>query len=320
MRKRLMAAGIALCLVMGFAMTGIAEENESGLLEIGQAQDFSDKGYLLPIDFSAGSEPDEDGYGEEWTYEDSTISVKIVNGNNGRCNYWYADIQLTDASQLRTTGGSPDGASFDTEIDGIALSGRSDAVVAINGDFWTSPEKKGKGYVVRQGILYRNALDPAGVQGSRLMDVLLIDEDGDFIALHQPGTDSIPATVNGKRILNAFSFGPILVENGEVVTDFRGSEKWINMEPNEGRQRNAICQVGPLHYIVLCCAGPYRGNYAMTLGEFAEVAGSLGVQIAYNLDGGDSTLLYFDEDRVNNFGSTSQRKLRDIIYFASAEQ
>ena len=57
----------------------------------------------------------------------------------------------------------------------------------------------------------------------------------------------------------------------------------------------------------------------MTLREFADLAASLGVRIAYNLDGGDSTLLYFDGRRINEFGSTSSRRLQDIIYFASAE-
>ena len=45
----------------------------------------------------------------------------------------------------------------------------------------------------------------------------------------------------------------------------------------------------------------------------------MGVQTAYNLDGGDSTLLYFNGTRLNEFGSKTQRKLMDIIYFASAE-
>ena len=152
------------------------------------------------------------------------------------------------------------------------------------------------------------------------MDVLVIDEDGDFHILDRPVRGSIGGTVNGKRILQAFSFGPALVENGQAFTSFEGEQKWIDMSANDRRQRMCICQTGPLSYRMVCCAGPFRGNSGMTLREFADLVASLGVETAYNLDGGDSTSLFFNKGRINNYGSTSQRKLRDIIYFASAEQ
>ncbi len=292
---------------------------EEPRLQLLEPQDFSDKGYLLPIDFSAGSVPKESGF-SELGYSDSTIKVAIHEGNAATCKYWYADIVLTDASQLRTMAAGLTGA-FDSysEMDGILLSDSTDAVVAINGDFWNSAEKRGLGYIIRQGILYKDNLDTPGRRDSRMMDVLLIDEDGDFIGLRQPAAGTIPMTINGKRILNSFSFGPILVEDGKAVDDYQGADRWLDMSRDNQRQRMCICQVDHLHYMVICCAGPYQGNTGMTLPEFSEVAASLGVRIAYNLDGGDSTLLYFDGDRINKFGSTSQRKLMDIIYFASAE-
>ena len=57
----------------------------------------------------------------------------------------------------------------------------------------------------------------------------------------------------------------------------------------------------------------------MTLREIADVAVSLGAKTAYNLDGGYSTLLYFNGKRINEFGSKEHRRLMDIIYFASGE-
>ena len=285
-------------------------------------QDFSDKGYLLPIDFSVGSEPLDECLIDENTYIDSTISVKVTRGNTGNCDYWYADIQVTDASQIRTMSASSSGA-FDTpgaEMEAVSLSYGCNAVVAINGDYPDDFNKQGFGYNIRQGILYRNNLDDPNRKKSQLMDVLLIDEDGDFIVYHRPETGTIPATVNGKRILNSFSFGPVLVENGEAVMDFKGADQWLNMATEKYRQRMCICQVGPLHYMVVCCAGPYSGNKAMTLTEFRDLVASLGVQTAYNLDGGDSTLLYFFDDRINVFSTANKaRPLTDIIYFASAE-
>ena len=110
-----------------------------------------------------------------------------------------------------------------------------------------------------------------------------------------------------------------MVENGEAVPDFNNAHRWLDMAYAKRRQRVCICQVDHLHYMVICCAGPLRKNRGMTVREFSRLAASLGVRTAYNLDGGDSTLLYFGGKRINEFGSKSQRKLMDIIYFASGQ-
>ena len=293
---------------------------EGPALVLKQRQDFSDKGYLLPVDFSAGKEPNPKGFISDTEYTDSTISVKTGSGNAGTCDYWYADITLTDASQLRTMAGSKNG-NFNSfgQMNPLRLSQKANAVVAVNGDCWNSKEKRSLGYIVRQGILYQNNLDVGGKWDSLLMDVLLIDEDGDFIVLKKPTEGKIPGLLNGKRVLNSFSFGPLLVENGEVVTNYHEADCWLDMAADSPRQRMCICQIDHLRYLVLCCAGPYKDNTGMTLREIAELAASLGAKTAYNLDGGYSTLLYFNGKRINESGSNSHRNLMDIIYFASAE-
>ena len=57
----------------------------------------------------------------------------------------------------------------------------------------------------------------------------------------------------------------------------------------------------------------------MTLQDFAALVSDQGVQTAYNLDGGDSVLLYFNGRIVNEKPSQGTRKLQDVIYFVSAE-
>ena len=91
-----------------------------------------------------------------------------------------------------------------------------------------------------------------------------------------------------------------------------------SMSENEGRQRMCIAQVGPLHYKAICCAGPARGNAGMTLKQFASFVASQGVQTAYNLDGGDSTMIIFRNEKINDVQNASTRSISDIIYFASA--
>jgi len=285
----------------------------------GFSYDFSDRAYLLPINAETGSKPLDAGFTSSTTYEDSTIQVTITSGREYNCDYWVADIVISDPSQLRTmAAGKERNFAFSSTEDAVGLAKKSKAVVAINGDYYTDSARGGRGFVIRQGALYLNKLDPAG--GSKLMDILLIDEDGNFHGLHRPASGEIPQTIGGKRILNAFAFGPILVEDGKRVTDYAGSERWVEMKHGDPMQRMCICQAGPLHYKVICCSGKSYGQPGMTLDDLARLAEAEGVQTAYNLDGGDSTLLYFNGNRVNNSEKRSSlRQLHDIIYFASAE-
>ena len=294
---------------------------EATRLRLLKPQDFSDREYLLPVSFKTGSAPKKKGYNKtKQSYTDSTITVSTGHGNAGKCEYWYAKISLTDASQLRTMAASADGSFSHTgEMNGLNLAKRTKAVVAINGDFWNSKEKRGMGYIIRQGILYQNNLSPDRKSDSLLMDVLLIDEDGDFTVLQQPTKDEIPALLNGKRVLNAFSFGPVLVRNGKAVKNYHRSDYWLDMAADKPRQRMCICQTGPLQYMVLCCAGPYKGNTGMTLNELGKLTDKLGAKTAYNLDGGYSTMLYFNGKLLNSSGNVKPRPLMDVIYFASAE-
>ena len=293
---------------------------EAPSLELLKPQDFSDRNYLLPVDFTPGSVPKRENYSGENAYSDSTISVKTGKGNTGSCEYWFAEIKLTDASQFRTMAASNDGSFTRTgQMNALRFAEHVNPVIAINGDYWDSREKRGMGYIVRQGILYQNNLAQTRQVDSMLMDILLVDEDGDFTVLQQPTAGEIPGLLNGKRVLNAFSFGPILVQNGEAVKNYHQSDFWLDMAADKPRQRMCICQTGPLQYLVLCCAGPYKDNTGMTLNELGELAASLGAQTAYNLDGGYSTMLYFKGQQLNLSGNTKPRALMDIIYFASAE-
>jgi exopolysaccharide biosynthesis protein len=51
--------------------------------------------------------------------------------------------------------------------------------------------------------------------------------------------------------------------------------------------------------------------------EFAEIFQSLGATVAYNLDGGGSSTMYFNGELVNNpLGNGDERGTSDILYLA----
>ncbi len=87
-----------------------------------------------------------------------------------------------------------------------------------------------------------------------------------------------------------------------------------------GRQRMGLAQVkkGELNYIALACTGPKWGNSGWTLAQFAEMMRRLKVENAYNLDGGNSTMVMFKGGYVNRINEETMRTISDIVYFASA--
>ena len=162
--------------------------------------------------------------------------------------------------------------------------------------------------IFREGVLFRDNL-----KGKQ--DVLLIDEDGDFHPVHLPKKGELDGTVDGKQVLNAFCFGPILVENGEVVEKYKD---FGYLKPKEYYARIALCQVGPLHYKVILTSHLQSYVTGLPLDTFAQLCKEEGAVTAYNLDGGESTTLYFRGERVNAQKKINYRDMPDILYFASA--
>ena len=344
-----------LCLLAAAFLVPCVALGDGGNLEITEIElnpdvkHWSVKDYLLPLDmdFKAVPGPKENGFADSkdengnplYVYEDSTIRVVVsqtryyLPGGKDKkgTTVWMADVVISDPSQLRTVAANGRFNLRDQKVSkpGVTLAGNVKAVVALSGDSWGASEKDGYGVIIRQGELISCKLDS---DGRRRMDLLLIDVNGDFHVLHaaQDGDLDNPLEYDGKQIIQGFSFGPVLVENGEAITEYYGVDRnysqkdgfWIKMNTDEPAQRMAFCQVGPLHYMAVATATAYKGNRGLTLPQFAQCLETLGVQTAYNLDGGFTTLLYLhghgDEGRINQ-KSTKERSLWDLIYFVSAE-
>ena len=314
------------------------------------AKDWSVSDYALPLDldYESNPEPKADGFTDSkddngkpvYTYEDSTIRVVVsetryylpnVRDNKGT-DIWMADIVITDPSQMRTISAYAkdpfNKSKKGTKKNGLDMASKVHAVTALSGDSWGAGEKGNYWVAVRQGNLVNCNLDNSG---KYKMDLLLVDVNGDFHTIHaaQDGDLDNPLEYEGKQIIQAFCFGPVLVENGEAVTEYDGVDRmpsgggtWIDMNTGKVAQRVAFCQVGPLHYMIVTSATEKGGNRGLTLPEFAEFLASLDIQTAYNLDGGFTTMLYFHGHgkygKINS-RSTDMREIWDIIYFVSAE-
>ena len=279
-------------------------------------------GGKLPIDLSPGA-----AYtgsyvsGDEQVYEDPTIRVERhrfeSSGKEFGCWVYYAIVTIADASQLRTYPANGKDFCKTTKSSSVMMAKRVRAVLAINGDYpATFTGNAAVSYVLRQGQVYRDTVADG-------LDILLIDEDGDFHVLTRDedlaGIDK--TEVNGKKVINAFRFGPALVIDGEPVDDallLDRDHSPMYAEPDDLNQRMIICQLDTLKYMVVCVA-----HWGATLPTMRDIALYIAPEcrVAYVLDGGESTQMVFLGSIINNTGGSnaSPRDLADIIYFASAQ-
>ncbi len=293
MKQRWMAVLLALCLA-------VAPAAALGTLAVDEEDTTH---YSLPVNDAPGLPVDSKFFLSDTEYEDPTIRFTIETGRREECDYWIVNVEIKDASQLHTA--SADGWDSSGVTSGTRMAQRMNALLAINGDYFSY---KGHDYVVRQGVTYLNHL-----RGNR--DILVIDEDGDFHGYMAPNRGDIPEKIDGKKIINAFSFGPLLVLDGKI----RQGGYSMAMSEDSGCQRMAPAQTGPLQYRIICCAAPRRGSKGMTLEKFRSfVAEMSDIQVAYNLDGGDSTVLIVNGLKINDVENPNTRDLADIIYFATA--
>ena len=268
----------------------------------------------LPIDLSPGAPLQAEFNYDIPVYEDPTIRVEHhrVDRSQWGVIYYYALVTIRDPSQIRTASADDTFVSYARDA-ANNIARRKNAVLAINGDFtirFTKDEEFR--YVYRQGQLYRDVVEP-------YLDLLLIDEDGDFHILTDADRPAeIDKTViDGKKVINAFQFGPALVVDGEKVPDERLLDyKYspMNALPDRRAQRMCIAQTGDLSYMVLCC------RQGLPLTALRDLVLSISpCRVAYTLDGGNSAQLVFMGTKINNVKKGGEiRRITDIIYFASA--
>ena len=259
--------------------------------------------------------PRADGYvydeatGAAWEYRDSTIYVKIDTRVINDTKVLFTWIQIADPSQLRT--------QITGETNPVKLAQRLRAVVAINGDWYSGrPE----------GTIYRNTVLMREKPVTKKYDLLIIDDEGDFHILYRPEDDAVAPYVGS--ILHSFMFGPGLVIDGKLMTDDENT--FVKNQYGSGQgmgltnktQRQALCQMGKLSYLIITTEGPgskQDKDHGFTAAELAQLAYDVGAVNAYNLDGGNSASLILNGVKMNRFGKGGIREITDLIYFITAE-
>jgi exopolysaccharide biosynthesis protein len=120
-------------------------------------------------------------------------------------------------------------------------------------------------------------------------------------------------------VWNTLSFGPALLEDGQVVDGIETAEVDTNFGNHsiQGDQpRTAVGVIDENHLVFVVVDGRSPGYSAgVTLTELAGIFQDLGATTAYNLDGGGSSTMYFNGNLVNEpLGEGQERGTSDILY------
>ncbi|WP_458125900.1 phosphodiester glycosidase family protein [Paenibacillus sp. Z3-2] len=249
---------------------------------------------------------------DDWSYssDDMKVSIEKVQTGYGsdQITYYVADVQLTDASSLRTALADN---SFGTNIteNTSEIAAANHAIFAINGDYYGFRDD---GVIIRNGTLYRD---------SPTRDALALFNDGTMKTYNENEISSSELLAEG--VTNTLSFGPILIQDGEIVSGFSSvkiDNNFGNRSIQDANPRTAIGMIAPNHYVFVVVDGRQDDSRGMTLAELADVMKGLGATEAYNLDGGGSSTMYFMGRVVNNpLGRNQERGVSDILYLTEGQ-
>lgn len=236
--------------------------------------------------------------------DDTILVITWKEGIDGSA-VTFAEIKIADGSQIRRAlSGNSYGSGIRMKATEMATA--ANAVIGINGDFY---DNRQIGLSVYQRQICRNkgqSLDSCFFTGA---GDLLMTHHGELVT-----DEDVERYIQENDVIFGISFGPILVENGELQTIY----SYAVGEIDAIYSRAAIAQKGERHYLLMTVG--QEGNYSRrcTINKAAEIIYSKGVDSAYALDGGQTATMVMQGRTVNRVDWDEERTMSDIIYFATA--
>ena len=262
------------------------------------SEKFADK--FLP----EGSEAE---YGE-YSYRSDSICIEISAFRDYRSDIYVADIYIKSPENLRRIFG---GNKWNTKMGKMReMAKDGGAILALTGD---NAQNLSQGMVVGNGVVLRKT-------GNRKRDVCVLYRDGTMECVEMP-VDNDVILERADDIWQLFLFGPSLLDS-----EGHAKEKYTtNVGP--ANPRAVIGYYEPGHYCLVQVDG--RGSASkissgaksvgmkmVELGAFME---SLGCTAAYNLDGGQSAMMYFNGQVISK-PYNGGRTIGDIIAIVEIDE
>ncbi len=239
--------------------------------------------------------------------DDSIFAITWKEPRDGSV-YTFSEVKVSHPSQFRRH--LSDGAYGSGKLYlPTEMAATVNAVVATSGDFYAN--RPIFGIVAYEGQVRRDVDDAYA-------ETCYIDKNGDLIFSYMgqlKNTQNAQAFLDEHEINFSLAFGPILVDNYAVKE--LGPVYGVG-EIREEYARSALCQMDKLHYLI--AVANWEGNQPddPTVAQFQKVIATTGCKMAYCLDGGQTAAVVMNDQLINRPAKGEQRRISDIIYFATA--
>lgn len=234
----------------------------------------------------------------ENSYTSPYVSITIDKTSYGKGwganTYFVADIYVASLDNFKTATAHNEMRYFSTQ-DVLEMDAASNAILAISGDFYAY---QATGFLMRNGYLYRS--DPT------FCDVCVLYDDGVMETYSKNGYNR--QEVLDRGAVQVWNFGPNLLDkNGKACKSFNMDEHVAARNP-----RSAIGYYEPGHYCLVVVDGrEYDYAAGVLIPDLAKIFEDLGCKVAYNLDGGGSAVMTFN-DAYHSVPS-EMRDLSDLV-------
>lgn len=238
-------------------------------------------------------------------YYDETILVITWKEIVDNCVYTISEVKIAHPSQFRRflAGGE---FGSDKQYVTTEMAASVNAVMASSGDFYGYRKY---GAVVYEGELRR-------FEGE-MVDTCYINDEGDLLFTYRgelKTEEEAKQFIEDNNVRFSLAFGPVLLDNGEIKVP----ANYALGEINGTYSRAALCQWDKLHYLVVNTSQEGTLFTRHKVKFFAKFIQGLGCKTAYALDGGQTTAIVMNDKLVTNPDFNHQRRISDIIYFATA--
>ena len=247
------------------------------------------------------------------TYQSQNIYISIsshwVDHGSDRADVYVADIYVRslDCFQRGLADQWKKGTAKIT-----AISEKYGAILSMTSD---SAENLDLGWVIMNGQILRKTKN-------RKRDLCVLYTNGEMavIPAGELVHDQIAALAENGEIWQTFLFGPALLDSeGKAMTTFNSTVGVHN-------PRSIIGYFEPGHYCFVQVDGrgtqsrvsPGRTNKGLTLTQVSQFMEELGCTAAYNLDGGQSSVMYFSGG-VFSTPQNGGRRLGDVVMIVELE-
>ena len=238
-----------------------------------------------------------------WTensYKSPNVSITIETVSRGEGKekqvYHVADIYIGSIDNFTTYTADGEIKYFGTQ-DVLEMNEESDALISISGDFITY--QKG-------GFLRRNC--EVHMETTNNVSICALFEDGTMETYDKKGYDI--EDIKNRGAIQVWSFGPVLLDESGKVREKYDMPSAVSFT----NPRSAIGYYEPGHYCFVVVDGRQEGySKGMSIPELAAVFEELGCAKAYNLDGGGSAVMAFNQKRYSKQSNGGDRKLGDIL-------